>query len=195
MRPAVARRPVLVRRHDTFLFFTESAERGSPIDLVLPRLANELAGEYGLMTGDWRVVRAPTGQPILQASGIELFCSISHAVGLTAIAVHARCPIGVDVEPISRDRDDMDLLAQFFPHVCVARSPHADNDYFLTHWTAAEAWLKARGLGVASLAMAQTVAAAGSSPTDTVNSWRVEQGRQAWRVCEVRRAEPPSVVS
>ena len=156
------------------LFFTGATERGAPVEIWLPLLANE----HGWVARDCRVVKARNGQPALQVACSTLFCSISHAVGVTAVAVHARYPIGVDIEPISRDRDDADLAALFFPQAGAATAAQVDNDHFLTQWTAAEAWLKARGLGVPSLAMAGVEAASRSRPC-AVDSWREEYDRQA----------------
>ncbi|MDX2021249.1 MAG: 4'-phosphopantetheinyl transferase superfamily protein [Deltaproteobacteria bacterium] len=92
------------------------------------------------------VVAGPAGAP-------PLTFSLSHTKGLVACAVAYDRQVGVDVEWQARATDGLGIAEQFFSRAEVAwlraqpapQQPHS----FLQLWTLKEAYLKARGVGLA----------------------------------------------
>ena len=176
-----------VRRGHSWLYFTGATPRG----LVAAAWLTPLARANGWNPEVCSLHKASSGQPSLLVGGRWHFASISHAVGLTVIAVHQTCPIGVDVEPIAEGRTDQDLHALYFPEAKPPMvAPQADNDAFLALWTAAEAWLKAHGRGVPDLDEAKN---AMIIPGEGSRSWREERCSLGWRMSEVVLDPTPSL--
>ena len=86
-------------------------------------------------------------------AGRALSFNLSHAGDWIVVAFAAGPPVGVDVEPIRRDLDFMTIArAQFSPEevtALTAEAPGAQLDAFFRCWTRKEAYLKARGQGLA----------------------------------------------
>ena len=108
---------VLLSRNDCFLIFTSKTERGLTPEIWLPRLAEKQG--WSLAACDLK--KTVTGQPHLKVDGRLLHCSISHAVGLTVIAIHPELSIGIDAELIDETRSDFDLLDENRSHFKSAR--------------------------------------------------------------------------
>lgn len=91
----------------------------------------------------------PYGQPLLLApgeGGDEIHFSLTRSRELVACALDRRGPVGIDVEPLLGGMD-ADLLQ---PYVDTGARPPSDDEGFHEHWTALEAFWKARGLGLAA---------------------------------------------
>ncbi len=93
------------------------------------------------------------GKPAL-AGAPDLHFNISHTMGLCLFAFSREQAVGVDVEAI-HDRGDMESTARqcFHPHEWefIASLPEAQRcAAFYACWTCKEAYLKARGVGLAA---------------------------------------------
>lgn len=101
---------------------------------------------------DWRFERNAQGRPfVVPACG--LFFNLSHCDGLVALAVSRFEAVGVDVETTDRATDALSLArSQFAPRetaAVVSAAVSARHETFLDFWTLKEAYIKARGLGLA----------------------------------------------
>jgi 4'-phosphopantetheinyl transferase len=104
--------------------------------------------------GAWRFAIAERGRPeIVAAPGVPpLRFNLSHAAGLVACAVALVRDVGVDVENISRRADTSSIAERYFApseRRELARSG-AGPERFYEFWTLKEAYLKARGVGIAA---------------------------------------------
>jgi len=104
---------------------------------------------------DWRFVESVHGRPEIfdrPASAPDLRFNISHTDGLIACAVTIGREVGVDVEHIGRHLTH-DVAGRFFAPDEVTdlrRLPLEDQErVFFDYWTLKEAYIKARGFGLA----------------------------------------------
>jgi 4'-phosphopantetheinyl transferase len=103
----------------------------------------------------WTFAAEAFGRPVIAgpASAPPLTFSLSHTNGLVACAVAHNRAVGVDVEWQARGTDSLAIAAQFFSVVEVAwlraQPPEQQSQNFLQLWTLKEAYLKARGVGLA----------------------------------------------
>lgn len=101
----------------------------------------------------WRFVLGPRGKPYVHPDhGVPLFFNITHTTDLVACVVADR-EVGIDAEHFGR-RGRIDALARRFfsasESALVASAPEDGRvATFLAVWTLKEAYLKARGLGLA----------------------------------------------
>jgi 4'-phosphopantetheinyl transferase len=103
----------------------------------------------------WSFRAGKRGKPEVAgpASGLGLRFNLSHTDGLAACAVARSCDVGVDVEAGARVRRHLEVAERFFSprEVAALRAlPAPEREgRFLDTWTLKEAYLKARGLGLA----------------------------------------------
>jgi len=104
---------------------------------------------------EWRFSVGPYGrlEPAAPAHEPRLRFSLSHAAGVVACAVAEEVAVGVDVELVDERRADEALAKRFFAPAEVrdllALPAIERSRRFFEHWTLKEAYLKARGLGLA----------------------------------------------
>lgn len=106
------------------------------------------------------------------AEGRSLRLSVSHTRGLVACAVARGCEVGIDVEWRGRRLEPTALAERFFApeearalRALPALPAYARSERFLTLWTAKEAFVKARGEGIAlGLARVRVEAVEGPVP-------------------------------
>jgi 4'-phosphopantetheinyl transferase len=83
----------------------------------------------------------------------ELLFNLSHTEGLVACVVGKGCEIGIDVENVMRDMDLVSLARVTFAPAEMARfmaaRPADRRRWFFSYWTLKEAYIKARGMGLA----------------------------------------------
>jgi len=83
----------------------------------------------------------------------DLRFNLSHTRGLVALAIAAGRAVGVDVEDRERQSGRLAIAERFFAPGEVAAlrqvTPEQAFDRFLDYWTLKEAYIKARGLGLA----------------------------------------------
>lgn len=105
--------------------------------------------------GDWRFQEDRYGRPeLVRRLGVpSLRFNLSHTRGLVAIVVALDRDVGVDAECVERRVELMRIAEHFFTsHECtVLRSlPHDLRcERIIEYWTLKEAYVKARGLGLA----------------------------------------------
>ncbi len=103
---------------------------------------------------EWRFVAGPFGKPAISypADYADLQFNISHTRGLAACAVALNCPVGVDVEAITRQTDCAMLAQTVFSArelaAWRATAPDLQQRDFFRYWTLKEAYIKACGLGL-----------------------------------------------
>jgi 4'-phosphopantetheinyl transferase len=102
---------------------------------------------------DWRFRTNRYGRPAIEAPTSSLHFNLSHTTGLVVCLVCRDREVGVDVEPRNRTGEWLDLATRFFSpreaaalhQVEVRERPRR----FLEYWTLKEAYIKARGMGLA----------------------------------------------
>lgn len=104
---------------------------------------------------DWQFIANVHGRPEIldRPAGVpDLRFNLSHTDGLIACAVTIGREVGVDVEHVGR-RLTQDVAARFFAPAEVARLQSLPQDQqklvFFDYWTMKEAYIKARGFGLA----------------------------------------------
>jgi 4'-phosphopantetheinyl transferase len=103
----------------------------------------------------WRFDTNPHGCPSVvgaQAGSPPLSFNLSHTHGLVAVAIARGRRVGVDVERVDRTVTEGVAERQFAPaEVAALRALPADERLrtFFDYWTLKEAYIKARGLGLA----------------------------------------------
>jgi 4'-phosphopantetheinyl transferase len=131
----------------------------------------------------WRFRATPHGRPELADGEDPLRFNLSHTEGLVACAVARRRDVGVDVEHLWPPRIDLDLAfaaSHFAPAEVAdlaALAPEADafRERFFAIWTLKEAYIKARGLGLAlplagfAFALAREAPELPSTPSPTIS--------------------------
>jgi 4'-phosphopantetheinyl transferase len=116
--------------------------------LVLSRHQPETAPDA------WRFVASAQGRPEIASPPSALRFNLSHTEGLVVCAVAEQREIGVDVEERGRTLDLLALATSVFagPELALLRAGSSDSEQrriFFELWTLKEAYLKARGLGLA----------------------------------------------
>jgi 4'-phosphopantetheinyl transferase len=104
---------------------------------------------------DWRFERNPYGKPALAASLLPwpLCFNVSHTEGLIVCAVVWEGDVGVDVEMLDDGTAERDCARRFAAVERAALERDRRNgkaSRFFDYWTLKEAYLKARGLGLAA---------------------------------------------
>ena len=107
--------------------------------------------------GDWRFEANRYGRPSIVAEQARLVpglvFNLSHTRGLVALAVGRDCDLGIDVEWIDRQSRLSDLCTRYFADDETAYVLAAEGDElterFFAFWTLGEAYIKARGMGLA----------------------------------------------
>lgn len=113
-----------------------------------------LSRYIALPPSTWRFRPGPHGRPlIVNPEGQALCFNLAHTRGLIACAVTRDAELGVDVEYTLRDTPKIEVANRFFADA-EYRNLHAlptdrQSDRFFDYWTLKEAYIKARGLGLA----------------------------------------------
>ncbi|MDC0722957.1 4'-phosphopantetheinyl transferase family protein [Nannocystis bainbridge] len=135
-------------RQDRFVF--ERNRRQFAVARVLVRQI--LAGYTGIAAAELRFVANEYGRPALALAGALEF-NLSHTDGLAALAVTRVGEIGVDVEDAERRARPEEVADHFFAPSEVAGLMALETEQrrarFFDLWTLKEAYIKARGMGLA----------------------------------------------
>ncbi len=105
--------------------------------------------------GDWAFDIGAHGRPEIRdtSGGRRLRFNLSHTHGLVAVAVAWERDIGVDVEAADRRAATLAIADRFFAptEIAALRAAPAESqqDRFIRTWTLKEAYIKARGMGLA----------------------------------------------
>jgi 4'-phosphopantetheinyl transferase len=101
----------------------------------------------------WRWREGLRGRPEIDDPATALRFNLAHSGGLVACALRRDGEVGVDVEHRDRTALDPRLVDRYCAPAEVAdiqqRGAEGWRDQFLKYWTLKEAYLKARGLGIA----------------------------------------------
>ena len=129
--------------------------------VVAHGVLRELLGRYlGIAPGAVRFVYNAFGKPELSPELGRLKFNLSHSAGLALIAIAADAEIGVDVEWIREQSHWADIARCFFSAAEADRlnrlPRHLYAQAFFSCWTNKEAYVKARGEGLAILAETPT---------------------------------------
>jgi len=125
--------------------------------LVAHALLRATLSLYGdLRPEQWQFTSDEQGRPEIaapQTGETRLRFSLSHTPGLVACAVSERGECGIDVEGIGRVSDPRGLAARYFHRrereEIDRLSDEVVDARFVEYWTLKEAYVKARGLGLA----------------------------------------------
>jgi 4'-phosphopantetheinyl transferase len=150
-----------------------------------------LADALGLDPRDLRFIRNAHGRPALSAEvhgAQRLRFNLSHSESLVALVLAEGCEVGIDVEDANGRDVTVELADRFFApeeaRALRALPPSAQRRRFIEYWTLKEAYMKARGIGLAlglanaafrfsAEGEAHLAAAAGTSDAD--EGWRFWQ--------------------
>jgi len=124
------------------------------------------------------------GRPILSRDETIQF-SISHTHDLVAIALTARARVGIDLEYVQPNLDPLELAARIFSEEDLRKFqalPRRDAlTAFFRAWTRKEAYLKARGEGIAE-GLRQVSVSFDAEKTSSLTDARDESGARNWRL-------------
>jgi len=116
-------------------------------------MARVLVGRaIGCAPLDWTWREGPQGRPEIAAPISSVRFNVAHSAGLVVCAVALDRDVGIDVEHLARRTPEPGIVERYCapPEVADIRSHGPDwNRRFLVYWTLKEAYLKARGLGIA----------------------------------------------
>jgi 4'-phosphopantetheinyl transferase len=110
-----------------------------------------VADALGIAPDAWTWRDGPHGRPEIASPATDLHFNLSHSAGIVICAV-ARRAVGVDIEDLSRRAPDPAIVSRYCsPDEAADVRGHGEHwpARFLTYWTLKEAYLKARGLGIA----------------------------------------------
>jgi 4'-phosphopantetheinyl transferase len=107
----------------------------------------------GTAASEWRFVEGRRGRPAIASPLSPWAFNLAHSGGLVAAALSTLPEIGVDLEHLDRRPTERELYRRFCSPAEIAdieQQREQDRMHrFLTYWTLKEAYLKARGLGIA----------------------------------------------
>jgi 4'-phosphopantetheinyl transferase len=159
-------RPDVLRHLDGLRALLDEDERGREQRLIRPGdralfvaahalVRQQLSRVVSFDPRDWRFVANGHGRPEianLPPHAPRIRFNLSHTAGLAACAITGDREVGVDVEHLGRALTH-DVAARFFAPREVAdleKLPPGDRGrVFFDYWTLKEAYIKARGLGLA----------------------------------------------
>jgi 4'-phosphopantetheinyl transferase len=137
------------RKTDRFRF-----ARDRQLCLIARVLVRTTLSRYDpVRASQWRFRANRYGRPAVETPASSLRFNLSHTSGLVVCLVSRDREVGVDVEPRSRTGAWLDLASRFFsaPEATALRQVNAMDRprRFLEYWTLKEAYIKARGMGLA----------------------------------------------
>jgi 4'-phosphopantetheinyl transferase len=128
------------------------------------------------------------GKPILEGNS-SLSFNVSHTHGLAIMAFVVERAIGVDVEDVSRNMDAKQLAERFFSDSERQALRHLSGEElraaFFRCWTRKEAYIKAKGQGLA-LPLRQFDVSVAAGDRDALLATRPDPGEAArWTISDV----------
>lgn len=124
--------------------------------LVTRALVRSVLSAYApVLPKDWQFIRNKHGRPEIAgpAGAPRLRFNLSNTRGLIVCLVARDREVGVDVEDIHRQGETVGVADRFFSPSETAeliRQPlHRQRDRFFDYWTLKEAYIKAKGMGLA----------------------------------------------
>jgi 4'-phosphopantetheinyl transferase len=133
---------------------------------------------------DWRFSADPGERPeiLAPARAPRLRFSLSHTRSVVACAIVPELDVGFDVEDLAREAP-LEVAERFAPFeraALAALGPGPREDRFFAYWTLKEAYMKARGLGLAigldqiafDVSLAKITISFGPGCPDDAAAWR-----------------------
>ena len=119
-------------------------------------LLRSLLGEtFGVNENEISIKNLPSGKPVAEVKGKEVFVSLSHSGDFVACAL-ADTPVGIDVE-VKREVKPSLFKALNADELEFLNTKEDKDSAFLKIWTAKEAYLKITGEGLAGLGKADVM--------------------------------------
>jgi 4'-phosphopantetheinyl transferase len=117
-------------------------------------MARRLVGAaLGVEPTSWPWQEGERGRPEVGHADSRVSFNLAHSAGLVVCAISHEREVGVDVEHRLRPPTDPQIVRRFCSPAEIADiercGPDNWRDQFLKYWTLKEAYLKARGLGIA----------------------------------------------
>jgi 4'-phosphopantetheinyl transferase len=138
-------------RRDRFLF-----ERDRRTYVISHAFLRDVLSRYvDVAPTAWKFSRTDHGRPEIDAPAAarSLRFNLSHTRGGALVGVVEQCDLGVDIESAARETSCVELADRYFSPSEVAelhRLPvERQRARFFEYWTLKEAYIKARGLGLA----------------------------------------------
>jgi 4'-phosphopantetheinyl transferase len=135
-------------RHDRF---RRESDRG--MFLLGRAMARVLVGDaLGCDPQAWPWREGARGRPEIDDPAASVRFNLAHSAGLVVCAIARGRDVGVDVEDLARRPPHPDMVERYCSPEEVRDIRARGGDWqgrFLTYWTLKEAYLKARGLGIA----------------------------------------------
>jgi 4'-phosphopantetheinyl transferase len=106
----------------------------------------------GVAPDAWHWREGPHGRPEIDRPSTDLHFNLSHSASVVACVLGRGQALGVDVEHLERRAPDRAIVPRYCSPTERADVESRGADWcerFLTYWTLKEAYLKARGLGIA----------------------------------------------
>jgi 4'-phosphopantetheinyl transferase len=107
----------------------------------------------GTPASEWQLVDAERGRPEIAHPPSPWSFNLAHSGNVVACVLSSIAGVGVDLEDLERRPMTRDLARRFCAPAEVAdiegQAESSQTRRFLTYWTLKEAYLKARGLGIA----------------------------------------------
>ena len=157
-------------------------------------LRSILGGYLGADPASIEFRRGPRGKPEL--AGRELCFNLSHAGNRAVVAVARQRQVGVDVERVRPAFAWLEIVERFFSpgEVAALRAlkPGEQTDAFFRCWTRKEAYLKARGDGIALGLKSFDVSLAPGEPARILGNSLGEEETGRWQM-ETLEPEPDYV--
>ena len=163
VRPEGAAEPELRAAYDRLMTEEERAkqqrfyfEKGRHECLVTRALVRTTLSRYADVAPEvWRFTTNRWGCPRLldPPTDLPLRFNLTHTDGLIACAVALERDVGVDVEATDRPGETVEIADRFFSvaeyEELVSQPPERQQARFFDYWTLKEAYIKARGMGLA----------------------------------------------
>lgn len=139
-----------VRRCESFAF--PALQRKHLITRAMVRTC--LSRYANMPPRDWQFATEAHGKPYLLNAPLPLSFNLTHSGERAVLAISLTTPLGVDIEQVSRKRDWLGIAEHYFHadelEQLTARAEEHQYAFFFQLWTLKEAYLKARGTGIAT---------------------------------------------
>ncbi|MBQ7386362.1 MAG: 4'-phosphopantetheinyl transferase superfamily protein [Ruminococcus sp.] len=132
--------------------FVDDRRRMAFGEELLRKLISE---EYGVDESDILITNLPSGKPVAEVKGNEVFVSLTHSGNFVACAL-SNTPVGIDLE-VKRDFNPRVLKALCDAEREFVAKSKDEAIAFLKIWTAKEAYLKMTGEGLAGFSKAEVL--------------------------------------
>lgn len=152
----VARCRAILSKKEEYRYGRYIFDRDRHLFLVAHALVRTSLSRYAAVApAAWTFSLGPYGRPELAGAHGELGIrfNLSHTHGLAACAIGLQHDLGVDVEWLARQSETSSIAHRYFSkdEVAALRSlpPDKQRQRFFCYWTLKEAYIKARGMGLA----------------------------------------------